>query len=282
MSAKVTSCHLLPIDEFSVMKSTWQLKLQGTNRALGVNATMRRLLSLTLVLMAILCPSLHGQDAKADLQKRLSSEFVITKTTAQRDDIVTPGSVLTLHKDGLVMFSVDTKVPPTISYKDGKLSMGFGDALATNLALGSGANVSTVPQRKFVSGEKFWLVSSLVTDKQVILQVFSDAYGDTRYYGQIKFPFQKHTVPSPDELMKTISEVVTAEPPDTANSVASQDPGAPPAAAPPKTIALGQTKDDVSAALGTPQKVVNLGAKEIYLYPDMKVTFINGKVADVQ
>jgi hypothetical protein len=53
---------------------------------------MRRLSSLTLGLLAILCPSLHGQDAKAEIQKRLSSEFVLTKTTAQRDDIVTPGS----------------------------------------------------------------------------------------------------------------------------------------------------------------------------------------------
>ena len=49
-----------------------------------------------------------------------------------------------------------------------------------------------------------------------------------------------------------------------------------------KTIALGQTKDEVVAILGPPQKMVNLGTKEIYFYPDMKVVFISGKVADVQ
>jgi hypothetical protein len=245
---------------------------------------IRRLLSLTIVLLATISSSLQGQDAKAEIQKRLSSEFILTKTTAQKDDIVTPGSILTLHKDGLIMFSVDTKVPATLSYKDGKLSMGFGDALATNLALGSSVNVSTVSQRKFVSGEKFWLVASLVTDKQVILQVVSDAYGDTRYYGQIKFPFQKHSIPAPDDLMKTISEVVTAELPDTSagNPAAPADAQPDAVQAPPKTIALGQSKDEVAAALGQPQKIVNLGAKEIYIYPDMKVTFVNGKVADVQ
>lgn len=36
------------------------------------------------------------------------------------------------------------------------------------------------------------------------------------------------------------------------------------------------------ATFGQPQKVANLGAKEIYYYPDMKVTFVNGKVTDVQ
>jgi hypothetical protein len=38
----------------------------------------------------------------------------------------------------------------------------------------------------------------------------------------------------------------------------------------------------VKAALGQPDKIVNLGAKQIFVYKDIKVTFINGKVADVQ
>jgi len=57
-------------------------------------------------------------------------------------------------------------------------------------------------------------------------------------------------------------------------------PDAPPAA--PKTIEKGQTKGMVTAILGQPTKVVKLGAKEIDVYPDMKVTFINNKVSDVQ
>jgi hypothetical protein len=38
----------------------------------------------------------------------------------------------------------------------------------------------------------------------------------------------------------------------------------------------------VVANLGQPKKIVNLGAKEMYYYPDMKVIFTNGKVTDVQ
>jgi hypothetical protein len=53
-------------------------------------------------------------------------------------------------------------------------------------------------------------------------------------------------------------------------------------AAEPISINVGQTIDQVTAALGTPVKIVNLGAKKIYVYKDMKVTFLNGTVSDVQ
>ena len=65
------------------------------------------------LILAGTLPKLHGQDPKADIQKKLASEFVLTKVTADRTDIVAAGSTLTLHKDGLLMWSVDTKFPPT-------------------------------------------------------------------------------------------------------------------------------------------------------------------------
>jgi hypothetical protein len=53
-------------------------------------------------------------------------------------------------------------------------------------------------------------------------------------------------------------------------------------AAEPQSIEKGMTPDQVEAALGKPDKKVNLGSKVIYVYKDLKVTFINGKVSDVQ
>jgi len=50
----------------------------------------------------------------------------------------------------------------------------------------------------------------------------------------------------------------------------------------PQQIEKGQTPDQVKAALGNPDKIVNLGSKQIFVYKDLKVTFINGKVSDVQ
>lgn len=54
------------------------------------------------------------------------------------------------------------------------------------------------------------------------------------------------------------------------------------AEAEPQTIQMGMTSDQVVAAMGKPAKMVNLGPKQIYVYKDLKVTFMNGKVVDVQ
>ncbi|AEU34584.1 hypothetical protein [Granulicella mallensis] len=53
-------------------------------------------------------------------------------------------------------------------------------------------------------------------------------------------------------------------------------------AGPPPTISLGQTRAQVQASFGTPTRVVKLGTKEIEFFKDMKVTFVNDKVTDVQ
>ncbi len=50
----------------------------------------------------------------------------------------------------------------------------------------------------------------------------------------------------------------------------------------PVQISLGQPIDAVTAALGSPTRIVDLGAKKIYNYPDMKIIFTNGQVSDVQ
>jgi hypothetical protein len=50
----------------------------------------------------------------------------------------------------------------------------------------------------------------------------------------------------------------------------------------PQSIEKGMTTDQVEAAMGQPEKKVNLGPKQIYVYKDLKVTFLNGRVFDVQ
>ena len=87
------------------------------------------------------------------------------------------------------------------------------------------------------------------------------------------------------ELKQQTQEADLAER-EVASAVPPSPPGvsSPTSAAPsaPVRISLGQTVDEVTAALGQPKSVVDLGAKKIYVYPDMKVTFKGGKVSDVQ
>jgi hypothetical protein len=56
----------------------------------------------------------------------------------------------------------------------------------------------------------------------------------------------------------------------------------PPADTPPPTIALGQTKDEVIAGFGQPMRIAKLGVKGIFYNKDMKATFTNGKVSNVE
>ena len=65
-----------------------------------------------------------------------------------------------------------------------------------------------------------------------------------------------------------------------AGGAAAVTPAAAPAA--PASVELGQTFDQVKAAMGAPTSVANLGTKVIYNYNGMKVIFKDGKVTDVQ
>ena len=47
-------------------------------------------------------------------------------------------------------------------------------------------------------------------------------------------------------------------------------------------VAIGQSRDDVTSILGQPVNVVNVGAKQILVYADKKITLINGKVVSIQ
>jgi hypothetical protein len=47
-------------------------------------------------------------------------------------------------------------------------------------------------------------------------------------------------------------------------------------------VKLGMSADEVKQSLGNPEKIVDLGAKLVFIYKDMKVILIDGKVSDVQ
>ena len=84
-----------------------------------------------------------------------------------------------------------------------------------------------------------------------------------------------------DQAEQEASGAVASGPSDPSLS-ASASPVASPLTAPTTTIAVGQSIDQVTSSLGQPKKVVDLGVKKIYIYPDMKITFKTGKVTTVE
>jgi hypothetical protein len=251
--------------------------------------------------------------ASASIQQKLESEYTLSKAAADNSDIVTAGAVLVLQKDGLMMSATSTGKAAANTYKDGKISQGMWKVTKMpgfgSLMSHSGTN-TTVQTRTFVTGEKFWVTAIAVHNDGVVLNLLSDPFSDVRYYATLKFPFaNKNALPPPDQVDTMIGEVIKVQPADSGDSGASgaAPSGASPAAAPaadaapapmapiappppptdapppsPKTIALKQTRAQVIANFGQPTKVIKLGAKEIDEYPDMKVTYVNNKVTDVQ
>ena len=49
-----------------------------------------------------------------------------------------------------------------------------------------------------------------------------------------------------------------------------------------KGVSMHLQKGEVVALLGQPDRIADLGARKIYSYKDIKVTFTNGSVSDVQ
>jgi hypothetical protein len=273
--------------------------------------TSLRKISILGPMVAVLScvASAQTPSTPAGIQQKLESDYTVSKAAADHSDIVTAGSVLVLKKDGLLMSATTTGSAAQNTYKDGKISQGmwkvakmpgFGTLMGHS---GTGATVTT---RTFVAGEKFWVTKITVRDDCVILDLLSDPISDVRYYSTLKFPFAKGALPTPEQADTNVAEVLTVQPDDNASDNGSKKapadaapaqaaappppmapiaPPPPPADTPPpapKTIALKQTKDEVLANFGPPTKVVKLGTKEIDYYPDMKVTFVNNKVTDVQ
>ena len=90
----------------------------------------------------------------------------------------------------------------------------------------------------------------------------------TRYIAELNFKLPGVNDMSAADIKKAIDPIIAD--PATASAVES------------KTIKLGMGQDEVKQSLGNPDKIVDLGAKQVYVYKDMKVVFQDGKVADVQ
>jgi hypothetical protein len=273
--------------------------------------------SLFLAVCALVSSPAIAQD-KAALQKKLEATYAVTQATADKTDIVTAGAILVLQKSNLLMTDATKSDINQNKYQDGKITQNAIGKTTSFLKRLPGANVpggGGSATRTFVKGEKLWVTSINVKDNAVVFELFTDQIGDYRYRALLTF-FGKGPLPGEEEVMKTVGEVFTVQPqdsnantqaapadptPSAAPAAAPPPPIAPPPpaeaapapipppppppnepAAPPKTISLGQTADQVVAVLGQPDKKAKVGTKEIYYYKDLKVTFVNGKVTDVQ
>jgi len=252
--------------------------------------------------------SLTAQGDLTAIQKQLNAQFKITSITGDRTDIVIPGDVVELHKDGLMLVGVAAALPTSNTYssKDGKIKQGwggFGKAMLSASMAGmvdpdQVTGAGSAPSHRLNTGEKCWVLAATAQPDGILFKLYTDANEDgMRFYANLKIPYaNKKAVPPPDVALQTVAEVLTvdsdaspqapppaqvqAPPPPPLPEIAPPPP--PVDAAPPPTSALGQTIDHVVADFGQPVSKTKVGVKVIYKYTDMKVTFTNGKVTDVE
>jgi hypothetical protein len=201
--------------------------------------------------------------------------------------VLDPGKVLVVQKTGIFT------IPPT--------NLGACPVTYENQALkapgGFCKTMNNANSRYLEPGEKVLIQKVDVSekdDKIAIIVVACEACtgsGQSTYYrGEVVFVFPKGylTDADPGQVEDVIAQVLAvdaparnAAPPPMQQAAAAAPPAAAPAATS-ATVKIGQTPDEVKAILGTPEKVIDLGVKQIFVYKDVKITFVNGKVTDAQ
>jgi hypothetical protein len=280
--------------------------------------TARTLTAAVFVAMSLAASAQN----KAAIEKKLTSEYTTTQATADMTDIVTAGSILVLKKGNIMMAPVTATNYFQNTYKDGRITQNALGKINNGLGRlsrlgvpGAAPPPATGATRTFVPGEKMWVTKIECKDDGLVFQLFTDAFAEVRYKADLKFFFDKKgSIPMAEDMDKLVAEVFKIQPPESGDNAAAAGgqqqqaaPAAPPSAAPPPAaeaapapipppppppdapvappveLKIGQTKDAVIANFGQPEKIVKVGTKEIYYYKDLgKVTFVNGKVTDVQ
>lgn len=219
---------------------------------------------------AVVAAAPAGEPWKDNLKSELGSTYALTKRATLSDRITRQGTVLVVQKDGItadlasdLRYSVTKVVDGAVGEEGGAVAAVF----------------SKEKSRIFRKGERVFVTDIDLYDDGVMLKILScdttdvNEKGSTkpmRYKGAVKFVYAKGSGPGrkPADIKASIDPVLLPE----AEASAVQT----------KTIGLGQTRAQVEDVLGKPDRIVDLGAKVTYVYKDMKVLFVDGKVSDVQ
>ncbi len=267
---------------------------------------MRQKIAIAVALVVAAClagvAAVAQNAAPPSLQEQLEAQYKLAKVGKGSNGlgVTTAGTVLTIQKAGIQGVPLKSLAAVAATYSDGALHPPSKKSdIGTGFLRGVSAPVSGVSSRPLLVGEKVYATkidANPKDDKVEIHIVECDAcnagMASSSFKSEVVFQFAKGYLAkaSVPDVEDTIAQVFAL---DTTAAVAQpvqpqphpEQPAAPqpaPAQAEPVSIQLGQTIAQVVAVLGQPEKKVNLGSKQIYVYKDLKVTFINGKVSDVQ
>src|SRR5258708_7803801 len=261
--------------------------------------TFKTVISVALVLIAVVAGSLAQAPT---LQEQLAAQYKPVKMGSDTSgySVVEKGTLLAIQKGGILAVPyADQAVlpskyeggsihgPNSLSLMGRKSIMGrFGKEQTTHL---------------FQVGDKVYpmkidvnVAKDTVSMNVVACDTCNKTDPPTYNKAQVIFQFPKGSLvkASAGEVEDVIGQVLSIseeeqqQGEDQGGDQGQQQGGGgnqqPQPQAEPQSIEKGMTTDQVEGAMGKPEKIVKLGPKKIYVYKDLKVTFLNGKVFDVE
>lgn len=219
-----------------------------------------------LPILLFLVPAVVLASSEAEIRQALESKYTLTERSKMSAQVTKPGTVLVVQKSGLQANTPRLVMKPTV-IKNGQLE-----------TVGGGNYTGGDSGHTLKIGEKMYLYT-IQTKPEALTLIYGtvDSYersekGSTKaqpYQLALRFEYDGGLqAVDTERILKDVGSFFTTE-----SDAASSDVN---------TIKLGQTPEEVVAILGAPEKKVDLGGKLIYMYKDMKIVFVDGKVADVE
>jgi hypothetical protein len=231
-----------------------------------------RVLLVATVAAATIPFTAFGAPNSRALREAVVADYPLTKVgvvmfKTDYNRITQPGVILAVRLPGIYADVANTQdAIVNTNFANGQVSQ------ATGFAAAFGSN--TGHSRTLNPSEKVYVTDVLVKRDAVQLELLTvdvttlaDGEG-TRYRAELNVKLPGLDTMTPDDVKKSIETVVAD--PVVASAVQS------------KTVKVGMSPDEVKQSLGNPDKIVDLGAKQVFIYKDMKIIFMEGKVSDVQ
>jgi len=260
---------------------------------------------------ALAVTSAVGQSGAPTLQAQLAAQYKLVKMGSDTGgySVVEEGTLLAIQKGGVMGVPYSDKTILTSKYENGTVhSPNAAMAEARKKLFGHFSQTATEGQTThlFKKGDKVYPTKiDVKVDKDLVVMgiVACDTCNNTDpptwNKANVEFQFPKGSLAKAGagDVEDTIGQLLAisddsqqqggqqqGQQQGGGQDQGGQQQGGQPqqAQAEPQTIQMGMTIDQVQGALGQPAKVVNLGPKQIYVYKDLKVTFLNGRVVDVQ
>lgn len=252
------------------------------------------------ILGILFTPSIAGiaapqTAAPASLQEQLNAQYKFAKMSpnfsGDRVQLITPGTLMAVKMGGVLGVPFRAKAVCASKFQDNTLhpSTGFCAGIMRSVSQYFQIGSKVYPLKIEVSLDK-----GKISFQVVSCDSCNGIDPPTGLKGEVVFEFakgylEKASAGAVEDTIGQVFAISNDESQAQNNSdqgqqqqAPEQQPAQPEQQVEPQTVQLGMTTDQVQATLGKPDKIFNLGVKQIYVYKDVKITFMNGKVSDVQ